>query len=77
MVLLKSANAPLAVFPEPAVLLKSAPAPVAVLLLASLARSVPAPMAVLKLWVLSPATLISAVAGPEETKNLAGQKSSA
>ena len=44
--LLKSANAPLAVLSLPVVLLKSAPAPVAVFSSAVLARSVPAPIAV-------------------------------
>src|SRR5438270_2790680 len=54
VLLLKSANAPLAMLPAPIVLFKSAPAPVAVLLLPlPLAKSVPAPTAVLALPVLS------------------------
>src|SRR6266403_8336 len=46
-VLLKRANAPVAVLEAPVVLLKSAPAPAAAFWSAVLARSVPAPMAVL------------------------------
>jgi hypothetical protein len=49
IVLLESANAPVAVLEGPVVLLKSAPMPVTVFPSAVLARSVPAPMAVLKL----------------------------
>ncbi len=47
--LLKRANAPLAVLAIPVVLLKSAPAPVAVFSFAVLSRSVPAPTPVQKL----------------------------
>ena len=47
--LLKRANAPLAVLRSPVVLLKSAPAPVAVFSFAVFSRSVPAPTPVLKL----------------------------
>ena len=49
VVLLKSANAPLAVLLPPVVLLRRAPAPIAVFSSAVLASSVPAPLVVLKL----------------------------